>query len=530
MSARSYQDLDHSTGRALQGTDAQSAPWWDQIQPRGNAFVQEQMREQEPDGAGGLLTGPVRMAISACFGDEADEIEVTAADPGLGRGLGADALTLGEQVMVAPNVNLASMNPEAMEILGHEFAHAMAGGATNPTSLVDRRGDPGERQADQAGVRFRRFVEGGLVGEPPKIQAATGGQALIHRHESFEHKEAVDGACATLRDSGRPHGEAVDEGVEALIAQEIHLTNGCTLTAGQVTALMGDFYGVYGPDGVFDPQASFEQLDRAPKEEMDELLAAINREAAGETIGSGEWDRITDNRYGQLALHNSNHFSGRTMEGLDNNMGTYSAFHQMALDAAAAGDDDTARAYEACSMHYLTDRHAAGHQFDQTELQNYAGINSENLVAMTDVKFVHDALNRMGVPVYNADGDIWMTYGDGHMNEPENYEGRQRMAESVYTSYAELQDAIHHDGTASEEHFGAFDTVPQFNQNTQDCANDAARAAQSQSIYPMLADPEFLVNTVLSEVAWKLEDMTQESDQARLPTVMPGMHHSPVVY
>lgn len=70
----------------------------------------------------------------------------------------------------------------------------------------------------------------------------------------------------------------------------------------------------------------------------------------------------------ELADRNRSHFSKKDESGADNNMGAYASFHEMAMAAAKRGETDLARAYEASAMHFLTDRFAGGHQFDEGDL------------------------------------------------------------------------------------------------------------------------------------------------------------------
>src|SRR5262249_48366414 len=154
---------------------------------------------------------------------------------------------------------------------------------------------------------------------------------------------------------------------------------------GEITALMGDHYGVFDEDGKLNVRASFDQMSKAPREEMDKLLEHVHDEQAGNAVTADDWEKAEAGRKGKkfawtdpetgekkefeqlsyvdLAKRNNAHFSGRTME--EGNMGAYSELHRMALEEAqkpeGERDLDKVRALEAASDHYLTDRHCGGH-------------------------------------------------------------------------------------------------------------------------------------------------------------------------
>ncbi len=378
-----------------------------------------------------------------------------------------------------------------------------------------------------------------MRGPAPKLKAATGGRARVHRYESSEHQDAVDGTLRRLSASSDPDQVETGEQAAGLLDPSKPITIGqgesaVELTPGEITALMGDFYGVYDENGVFNAGASFQQLMTASPNELKGLQGLLARERRGHEIMPGEWEKVLEGREGKtfdytdpvtgetktfeqlgyldMAARNDNHFSGPTMSGTDNNMGTYTAFHEMALQEAqrlatnganmSAEEKQAAlnnlRAMESCAMHYLTDRHAGGHNFQKQGVMDASGYNEtgpfsqwdwpaaasamdawqgEGTTANLFVKTVHDEWNAGGVEVSDGDGESWVARGDGHWNDDENEENRLRTAESVGTSWAELQSVI--DGkvdpaTLKETGYAAYNTVPQWSDDNQAAAEKSA--------------------------------------------------------
>lgn len=282
--------------------------------------------------------------------------------------------------------------------------------------------------------------------------------------------------------------------------EKITLGNGVEVTPGEITALMGDFYGVFNEQGEFDVDGSFEQLWNGDVGEAEALLETLRREQAGHEISHTAWEDALEGRdeqsiswtdaggtrheapqQGMLAMakRNDSHFSGPTMTGTDNNMGTYTAFHQRALEAAALGepDLDRVRALEACGMHYLTDRHAGGHAFDKSGVMDASGYRADGSVSNAFVKEVHDELNASGPVATNARGEHFRTYGDGHWEDEGNSANRLMTAFSVATSFAEVQEVLEGRATPStiaQNGYGAHRTVPAFNPSLQQQAEAGA--------------------------------------------------------
>lgn len=425
------------------------------------------------------LLGPaVSGALSACFGPGVSRVQLSGGEDTRNREIGALASAEGRRVSLSSAIDPARGDRQSLEVLGHEIAHALAGGGSGATDL-DQPGDPGEARADQAGQRFAAYVQGGMRGPAPKIPAATGGRARIHRWEGAEHRDAVDGAVALLPK------ETVNPEVASNIQQPVTLGNGLTLTPGQVTALMGDFYGVVDEQGQVDPEASFDAIWNADPEEMQGLLNIVAVESPDNEIAASTWECATAGRessgeltYMGLAERNDSHFSAPEMSGTDNNMGTYAALHAMALEKAAEGTPEAAnqaRAMEAAAMHYLTDRHSGGHTFEKGAMMEATAHDPRGKLANGHAKWTHDQMNASGVEVSRVGteqfpADTWRAYGDGRWHVAADDENRLRTAESVYTSYQELTQVL--SGKASAEElaqtgYAALNTVPQWSNDRQ---------------------------------------------------------------
>ena len=440
----------------------------------------------------GMMSGPdafspvLNAALSACFGDISGIDVSTGRDAAVGA-VGADATTTGRKIDLGSTVSPDLSDPFSMEVIGHEMAHALNGGGTGEHA-VDRPGDRGEVNADHAGARFRDFVMGGMRGPAPTIAPASGGRARVHRWESGEHVHAVDD---TVNASG------TSAGAQNQLNQKIVLANGHELTPGEVTALMGDYYGVVDPNThQLDPVASMQQLQNADPEEMGRILGHVRNEVAGgEEASPADLEWITRRRgehqsYLEMAQMNDSHFSAADSTGLDNNMGCYNDLHRRALEAAQGGDANTARLYEGMAMHYLTDRHSAGHNFNKQEAMNQSGHDqdsdgSDGVLRNMYAKLAHDDFNENGADMHNANGDEFRAYGDGHWDDERNADNRDATHRSVATSYDELDAVLSGRQTAEElgnRGYNANNTVPEFDQSNQDRANGIVRNANVGSL------------------------------------------------
>jgi hypothetical protein len=176
------------------------------------------------EGARGPFGGALNEALSAAFGADLSSLQAGFGEASENAALGAVAHTRGQRMSFGADLELD--DPAAAELAAHEVAHALAGGGAGQDA-IDRPGDPGEATADDAGRRFAAWVAGGKQGPPPKLSAARGGRAAVHR------KAAVTGSL-----TGSPM-----------------LTNG---SRGRLVSVLQTLLNSHGSrlsvDGVFGPQ------------------------------------------------------------------------------------------------------------------------------------------------------------------------------------------------------------------------------------------------------------------------------------
>lgn len=425
----------------------------------------------------GPFSSDINRVLATAFNEPLEGLSVMRGAEGFNQAINARASAIGSNIYLNADIEESLSSPDSMEIIAHEVAHALR--PSHSTKLLSQTSDSSEHIAHEAGRAVRGGLERGAV-TVGSASAASSGEASIQRWEGFEHKRSVDQALGNLAP-----GTQIDPAVQAQLEAKIKLANGLEVSPGQITALMGDLYGKFDDKGMLDPAASFKQLNNADPKEMNKLLGLLAREdKTGESASASEWEAATrkrrggDDSYLELAQRNDSHFSAASNAGTDNNLGTYAAFHQMALEAAAKGDMNTARAMEASSMHYLTDRHSAGHNFDKSDVMDASGRDSGGILANMAVKTAHDDLNEHGTTVANATGDTWKAYGDGHWEDEANKENRQRTAQSVYGSWNELNQAAtgaRSPASLEKAGYGAFGTAPQFDQQRQEGAEGMAR-------------------------------------------------------
>jgi peptidoglycan hydrolase-like protein with peptidoglycan-binding domain len=124
-------------------------------------------------------------ALSEAFDEDLGALDVEQGADTENEQLKADATTQGSTMAFSSDVGEDETDGEAMEVVAHEVAHALAGGGSGEEA-VDQPGDAGEAKADTAGERFRKWAESGFEGEAPSLEAAAGGEAEIHRHPTGE--------------------------------------------------------------------------------------------------------------------------------------------------------------------------------------------------------------------------------------------------------------------------------------------------------------------------------------------------------
>ncbi|MCA9676322.1 MAG: DUF4157 domain-containing protein, partial [Myxococcales bacterium] len=458
----------------------------------------------DSDAASGPFSAPINSILSESFGQSLDVIDVDRGDDVANDALNAEAYTIGNRISLGSGIREDVNDPHSMEVIAHEVAHALAGGGSGAKMIDGGRDDAGEAGAHAASSQFRDFIAGGGRGRAPRLSPAHGGTAMIHRWEAGEHADAVDHAAQTVTAGGGN----VDPAVAAAMARPITLSNGVTVTQGQITAMMGDFYGAYttGADGVehFDPMASFNAMDTADPEEMRALVAHIQTEQDSVTgaIQNGtefehsdnsELEAITRGRHLQtdehgtttglsfmeLAQKNTNHFNSADETSPDSNMGAYGALHAAAIQTARAAADPNATpaereaaqqralALEASAQHFETDRFSAGHQFDKDQMvQDNGGGVEGNLRS----RVMHDRLNNEGVQMHNGD-DSWYGRGDSHWADEENATNRMHSAQATMASYGDITAVMNGDTAAADPAnplATAHQSVPEWNQALND--------------------------------------------------------------
>ncbi len=455
----------------------------------------EQSSLQQSSFERGPFSSDINRVLASAFNEPLEGLSVMRGAEDFNQSINARASAVGRNIYLNADIEESLSSPEGMEIIAHEVSHALR--PSHGKKLLSQTSDSSERTAHDAGRAVRRGLERGEVASG-SASAAPSGEASIQRWEGFEHKRAVDDVFDHDGKKGNlvlPPGVNVDPAVQDLMQgkadadgkrdSRITLANGLKVTPGEITALMGDLYGRFDDKtGQLDPAASFAQLNNADPKEMNKLLGLLSREDAGEEIAASDWEGATRNRrdgdgsYLELAQRNDSHFSAASNTGTDNNLGTYAAFHQMALEAAAKGDINTARAMEASSMHYLTDRHSAGHNFDKSDVMDASGRDSGGVLANMAVKTAHDDLNKNPTTVSNAANESWTAYGDGHWEDKDNEGNRQRTAQSVYGSWNELNQAAtgaQSPADLEKAGYSAFGNAPQFDQQRQEGAEGMAR-------------------------------------------------------
>lgn len=431
----------------------------------GNAFA-------APAASGNRLDHATQQRLEPRFGHSLAAIRIhadSAADH-LSRNLNADAFTVGQDIFFAQG----NYNPDSLpgqQIIAHEISHA-----------VQQRGfgawhnDLAKLNLSDRNSRFENEVHSAtnavLRGSAASLTEAPG--PMISRWESGEHKHAVD-----------------DANIPPAMKGKIKLANGIEATPGEITAMMGDLYARFakGADGKehFDPSGSFAEMNTADPKEMSKLISLIDKEAStGKITDSSDWEAATRHRRGddgsylEIAKKNNSHFSAPTADGTDNNMGAYSAFHKMALEAAQNGDMEQARALEASGDHFLTDRFSAGHNFEKNGVMKASGHDADGILANMAVKTAHDDMNANGIDVHDSNpaDPHWTAYGDGKFASAGNAENAKRTKDAVAGSWnelAEVQSGKESAANIEKSGFGAMGAVPQYDIKNQERAEAVAR-------------------------------------------------------
>jgi len=243
-------------------------------------------------------------------------------------------------------------------------------------------------------------------------------------------------------------------------------TKNSQLSWGDVTALMGDYFGT--PDDLY--QASDEKLhgkeetvvgDSGPYTRFKPgLLSIADRERKGtitEQTATIAYEEITGRDYLRLAQKNASHFAPVNRE-------TFLSMHKDAIKIAAGLPHSEASLQKALFLdasadHFLTDAFASGHLLDQgkvlaaisiylaqhpiqagiPEMQTFIGFASlTNKAQFLVLKIIHDHFNTAGHEVSNPKGMTWRTYGDSHLREAP--ETRHIAALAVFLARTQIYD------------------------------------------------------------------------------------------
>lgn len=285
----------------------------------------------------------------------------------------------------------------------------------------------------------------------------------IQRYEGPEHQDMGDKNLEELFDyiqTEEGKKWAKEKGIDAAklvgeMAQDpvrsnktIKLRPGLKLTPGEIISLMGDFY------------ATWQDLQAAPKDEIDKILAVMKKERTSGVDGNTEYEEITKGRYTKLAKVNTKHFAPK-------NKDAWKDLHVQAMAKAkqAGIDKDDSLIEEAYFIdtaggHYLTDVFSSGHLFDSAKIEVAiqrhlksnlnsdenpemksvtAGLGMAGILPSLVLKNIHDSMNTEGFEVTNAKGMKWKTYGDNHLKNAE--ETRKIAAYAVFVSRQQITQA-----------------------------------------------------------------------------------------
>ena len=191
------------------------------------------------------------------------------------------------------------------------------------------------------------------------------------------------------------------------------------LTYGEIVALSGDMY------------ADFHALNRAPLREVIDLVPRIR----SSSTSTQQFQADTGGRYLALAKENIGHFSN--VPAGQRNRDIWRRHHVEAIAAARSGNTNLAWGLNAAGDHFLTDAFSGGHVRVQRAALHAAGTTGD-----INSKVLHDLDNEFGVQVTNDRGDVWIAYGDNHLNDVANDRNRKLALESVQLSRKDVANAL----------------------------------------------------------------------------------------
>jgi hypothetical protein len=167
---------------------------------------------------------------------------------------------------------------------------------------------------------------------------------------------------------------------------------------------------------------------------------------------TGAWRFSSKKYYYLLALENSEHFNPTGPR-------SWAEYHQRAVEfalAGAAGDGlvvveqlQLAVFENAFADHYLQDSFAAGHM----------GFNRAASSAAAAKSF-HDTWNGRGRVVTDRDGDRWITFGDGFLDDPRNADSKRHVMRAGTLSVRSLLAAFVLGTPAPEDDLAVWQILP----------------------------------------------------------------------
>jgi hypothetical protein len=167
---------------------------------------------------------------------------------------------------------------------------------------------------------------------------------------------------------------------------------------------------------------------------------------------AGAWRFKSNKSYYLLALENSDHFNPMSTQ-------SWADYHEKAIGEALAGARseglETVRRFQlalqesAFADHFLQDSFAAGHM----------GFNRTASSAAASKSF-HDAWNARGRVVTDRNGDRWVTFGDGRLNEPANEDGRRHVQAAATMSVRNVLRAFVLGARAPDEELALWRALP----------------------------------------------------------------------
>lgn len=220
--------------------------------------------------SGPMTNDLVNTALAGTFGQDISRISARV-DDAANQALGAKGFTQNSDMAFRSDMNVEdATDKEAMELVGHEVAHALAGGGTSQNA-VDQENDPGEAIAQRQGEQFADYMASGMRGPAPRLSAAVGGKAKRHRMSDDDsdsdgpEQDAPERQTETTvetdydapeagaaNDGGRQTAKVEQGGTSVKVTSEL---DGTTRT-GEV-GLDGTVSGTYTTEGGVTTGASF---------------------------------------------------------------------------------------------------------------------------------------------------------------------------------------------------------------------------------------------------------------------------------